>query len=145
MGPGNGIHIGVQTTHEANVQPGTQPLILAVLEDLFFGIKISEAAKKAGARLVMAKTPEAFWARVADKPALIVFDLTCQAMEPLELLHALRQPEYAGLATLGYLPHVQEGLRQQALAAGCARVMPRSAFSSQVEALILEAVGTPAP
>ncbi|MCU0226293.1 MAG: response regulator [Bryobacterales bacterium] len=138
----------VEPTQQSIATDSPQPLIVAVLEDLFFGIKISEAAKKAGARLVITKTAEAFWARVAHQPALIVFDLTCQSLDPLELLRTLGASPHAGVATLGYLPHVQEHLRQQAIQAGCQRVMPRSAFSGQVDALVrdaLAAAAQPAP
>ncbi|MCW5966300.1 MAG: response regulator [Bryobacterales bacterium] len=136
-----GIHNRVEHTLDSTAPSSASPLILAVLEDLFFGIKISEAAKRAGARMVIAKTPDAFWTRVEDAPSLIVLDLNCASMEPLALLAKLRDnPAFKEIPTLGYLPHVQEELRRQAIDAGCGRVLPRSAFSSQVDALIREAV-----
>jgi CheY-like chemotaxis protein len=118
-----------------------QPLVVAVVEDLFFGIKIHEAAKRAGARMVFTKTPEAFWQKVAERPVLIVLDLNYRAMEPLGLLTRLNQGgQLSEIPTLGYLPHVQEDLRRAATEAGCQRVLPRSVFSSEVDALIRDAV-----
>lgn len=115
--------------------------MIAVVEDLFFGIKISDAAKRAGARMVFAKTPEAFWQRMEDLPALVVFDLNYSTMNPLSLVAALTASErFSQVPTVGYLPHVQDELRQAAIAAGCAKVLPRSAFSTQVDALVQEAL-----
>jgi DNA-binding NarL/FixJ family response regulator len=127
----------ITTPTSPSTEPG--PLVLAVVEDLFFGIKIHEAAKRSGARMIFAKTQDAFWQKVGEQPALIVFDLNYSAMEPLSLLEQLQQ-RAPSLATVGYLPHVQEKLRRAAAAAGCQRVLPRSAFSTEVETLIRNAV-----
>jgi len=89
--------------------------------------------------MVFAKTKDAFWQKVGEQPALIVFDLNYGAMEPLSLLEQLQQLAPA-LPTVGYLPHVQEELRRAAAEAGCQRVLPRSAFSSEVETIIRNAV-----
>ncbi len=96
--------------------------------------------------MVMPKTPEAFWSRVEEGPALIVFDLTCNTMDTLGLITGVKaHPRGAEIPTLAFLPHVQEELRQKAIAAGCGRVMPRSAFSGQVDVLIREAIVAAAP
>lgn len=89
--------------------------------------------------MVFAKTQDAFWQQVGEQPALIVFDLNYSAMEPLALLEQL-QEQAPALPTVGYLPHVQEELRRAAAVAGCQRVLPRSAFSTEVETLIRNAV-----
>lgn len=117
--------------------------MLGVLEDLFFGVKITDAAKQAGCRTVYARTAEAFWSQMQQGPVLVVIDLTCQAMQPLSLLAQLREhPEFCKVPTLGFLPHVLEDLKRQALEAGCQRVVPRSVFSSRAGALIAEAVAS---
>jgi len=123
-----------------------KPLIVGVLEDLFFGVQISDAARRAGARAEFTKTPGAFWKWAEQRPALIVLDLTCGAMEPLALLRQLQgDARFASIPTIGYLPHVQEELRREAVAAGCGRILPRSAFGAQIERLIREAVAESSP
>lgn len=118
------------------------PLIVAVVEDLFFGTKIADAAKRAGAGIVFATASEALWRRIEAMPALLIFDLACEKLQPLEVLRQLKaDSRYAGIPTLGFLPHVREDLRREAVAAGCATVLPRSAFASRMDAVIREALG----
>lgn len=114
-----------------------EPVVLGVLSDLFFGIKVAEAAKRAGGRMRMVKSEEELLALAAEKPALIVFDLQQTSLEPARLLRALKaEPALNSIPTLAYFSHVQEELRREALAAGCDHVLPRSVFTQRVEELV---------
>ncbi len=114
-----------------------EPVVLGVLNDLFFGVKVAEAAKKAGGRMRMVKSEEELLSLAANAPALVVFDLQQASLNPAGLLRALKaDPALAGIPTLGYFSHVQEELRREALAAGCDQVMPRSVFTQRVEELV---------
>ncbi len=104
--------------------------LLAIVEDLFFAVKIEGAAKGAGVALQFAKT-EASALAAAPTAELILLDLNCKGIDVLDLLARL-----PGDKVIGFVSHVQTELRQAAAAAGCGRVMARSAFSDQLPAIL---------
>ena len=109
--------------------------VLAVVSDLFFSVKISEAAKRNGLALEFVKEGNEVFekARSAPKPSLIVFDLNFDAVSPLELIAQLKgNAETKGVSLLGYLSHLQGELKVQAQEAGCDMVMARSALSQNM-------------
>ena len=99
--------------------------LIAVMDDLFFTVKVQDGAKRAGMHVRFVKTEEAAVAAEAD---LVVVDLNCKAIDPLRLMAALKGKR----RVIGYLSHVQTELRRQALDAGYDAVYPRSAFSSKL-------------
>ena len=129
-------------------QPETPPetarkeaIVVGVLSDLFFGIKVAEAAKRAGGRMRMVKSEAELMELAADGPAMIVFDLQQASLQPGRLLRALKaDPALSGIPTLAYFSHVQEELRHEALEAGCDLVLPRSVFTQRVDELVGECV-----
>ena len=107
--------------------------VLAVVSDLFFSVKLTEAAKRSGLALEFVKDPEELMEKAKTKPSLIVFDLNFEAAGPLELIHALKgKPDTKGISLIGYLSHVQGELKLQAQEAGCDMVMARSALSQNL-------------
>ena len=107
----------------------TMSEIVAVMDDLFFMVKVQDGAKRAGMNLKIVKTEEAAEAAEAD---LVVVDLNCKAIDPLRLMAALKGKR----RVIGYLSHVQTELRQQALDAGFEAVYPRSAFSQKLAEIL---------
>jgi hypothetical protein len=81
--------------------------VLAVVSDLFFSVKLTEAAKRCGLALEFVKDPE----------------------EVLENAKLKGNAVTKGVSLLGYLSHIQVELKQSAQDAGCDMVMARSAFS----------------
>lgn len=108
--------------------------ILAVVSDLFFSVKLSEAAKRANLALEFVKEGAQVIEKAHhEKPALIIFDLNFASVEPLSLITRLKvAPETKGINLIGYLSHVQAELKQNAQEAGCDMVMARSAFSQNL-------------
>jgi len=107
--------------------------VLAVVNDLFFSVKLTEAAKRSGLALEFVKDAEQVIERAAGKPSLIIFDLNFDAVQPLKLIAKLKaSPETKGVSLIGYLSHVQVELKQKAQEAGCDMVMARSAFSQNL-------------
>ena len=107
--------------------------VLAVVNDLFFSVKISEAAKRNGLALEFVKDSGEVLAKAKEKPSLIVFDLNFDAVEPLDLITKLKgSAETKSVSLLGYLSHLQSELKVQAQDAGCDMVMARSAFSQNM-------------
>ncbi len=108
--------------------------ILAVVSDLFFSVKLSEAAKRANLALEFVKEGHQVIEKAHhEKPALIIFDLNFESVEPLSLITRLKDsPDTKGINLIGYLSHVQAELKQNAQEAGCDMVMARSAFSQNL-------------
>ena len=107
--------------------------VLAVVNDLFFSVKLTEAAKRNGLTLEFIKEGKLLLEKAGEKPSLIIFDLNFEAVEPLKLISELKgQPLTKGISLIGYLSHIQADLKQQAQQAGCDMVMARSAFSQNM-------------
>jgi len=107
--------------------------VLAVVSDLFFSVKLTEAAKRAGLALEFVKDPKELIEKAQTKPSLIIFDLNMDAAEPLKLISELKSaPATKGVSLIGYLSHIQAELKQQAQEAGCDMVMARSALSQNL-------------
>ncbi len=104
--------------------------VLAVVTDLFFSVKLSEAAKRNGLALEFVKDSKEVLEKAKSKPSLIVFDLNFEAVNPLQLIAKLKgNADTKGISLIGYLSHIQAELKQQAQQAGCDMVLARSAFS----------------
>ncbi len=107
--------------------------VLAVLNDLFFSVKLADAAKRAGLDLEFVKDAQQVMEKAQRKPAIVVLDLNFEAVSPLELVSALKAgAETKGISLIGYVSHVQGELKLQAQQAGCDMVLARSAFSQSI-------------
>ena len=116
--------------------------ILGVMSDLFFTVKIIDAAKKAGLTAEFVKEKPRALEKAKDRPAMIVIDLNCDAADPLGLIAAIKEnPETASIPMLGFVSHVQVQRRQRAEQAGCDTVVPRSVFAERLSDLLAAAVG----
>jgi PleD family two-component response regulator len=112
--------------------------ILAVVEDLLFTVKISDAAKRAGLDVEFVKSERDVIDKAThEKPLLIILDLNFSAVQPLKLISKLKSNgEMKQISLIGYLSHVQGELKQQAQEAGANVVMARSAFSQNLPQIL---------
>ena len=111
--------------------------VLAVLEDLFFTVKINESAKRAGVGITFVKSEYDVLEQAKNHPALIIVDLNFQGVDPLNLIRKLKADENTKRVSLiGYVSHVQGELKQQAQEAGCDMVLARSAFSQNLPQIL---------
>jgi PleD family two-component response regulator len=112
--------------------------ILAVVEDLMFTVKISDAAKRAGLEVEFVKSERDVLEKAAqEKPLLIILDLNFGAVEPLDLISKMKSDGATKqISVIGYLSHVQGELKQQAQEAGANIVMARSAFSQNLQQIL---------
>ena len=118
--------------------------MLAVVSDLFFSVKISDAAKRAGLPVEFIKDEQEVIAKAKTKPTLIIFDLNFDDVEPIKLISKLKNgSDYKGISLIGYLSHVQAELKIKAQEAGCDMVMARSAFSQNLPIILKRHSGTP--
>ena len=105
--------------------------ILAVVDDLFFIVKIHDAAKRAGMLVEFLKSEQDLLDKsLAEPPALVIVDLNCTSARPLELIARLkREAALRGVSVIAFVSHVQGELKMQAHTAGADMVLARSAFS----------------
>ena len=122
---------------------GTPKKILAVLQDLFFTVKINEAAKRAGVAVDFVKSETDALDQAAVGPALIILDLNFAGVDHLKLIRELKsRAATKNIGLLGYLSHIQGELKQQAQEAGCDVVLPKSAFSQNLLQILKRHAGT---
>lgn len=107
---------------------------VAVLDDLFFASKIREAARSAGVDIDFVKGSEGIVEVLESKvPSLVIVDLNCKNVDTIGLIRKIKDSEYLkGVHVIGYHPHVEKDLKQQAYDAGYDTVLPRSWFSMHV-------------
>jgi PleD family two-component response regulator len=111
--------------------------ILAVLDDLFFTVKINESAKRAGLPVEFIKSERDVLEKAKAHPALIIIDLNYAGIDSLKLVQDLKAAEDTKrVRLLGYLSHVQGELKQKAQEAGCNMVLARSAFSQNLPQIL---------
>jgi PleD family two-component response regulator len=107
--------------------------VLAAVSDLFFSVKLTEAAKRAGLALEFVTDSQQILEKAKSRPSLIIFDLNLEAVEPVSLIAKLKEDQDTkGISLIGYLSHIQVDLKQQAQEAGCDMVLARSAFSQNM-------------
>jgi PleD family two-component response regulator len=109
-------------------------MIVCVLDDLLFSVKISTAAKAIGADVYFERTPGMALARIKEKqPSLAIFDLNSARLDPLAVIAQLKSdPETRGIRTLGFVSHVHADTIAAARDAGIDEVLARSAFADQL-------------
>jgi PleD family two-component response regulator len=130
MFPSRGVRL---VAERISMQKQEPKRVLAVLNDLFFSVKLADAAKRAGLDLEFVKDASQVLEKAQRKPAFIVLDLNFEAVGPLSLIAALKADAATkGVSLIGYVSHVQGELKQQAHEAGCDMVLARSAFSQSM-------------
>ena len=114
--------------------------VLAVMSDLFFSVKINDAAKKLGMSVAFVKDKELVLQKVKSKPSMIILDLNCEIAEPLDLIARIKQdPETKDITIISFVSHVQTELKQKAQQSGCDVVVARSAFAQNLETILKNA------
>ena len=111
--------------------------VLAMLDDLFFTVKINEAAKRAGLSVTFVKSQRDVLDQAAAGAALIILDLNFADIQPVDLIRKLKADSAVQkISLLGYVSHVQGELKLEAQEAGCDMVLARSAFSQSLQQIM---------
>ncbi|HTD23786.1 MAG TPA: hypothetical protein VK738_14095 [Terriglobales bacterium] len=114
--------------------------IFAFVEDLFFMTKIMDTARRLNVKVEFVKTLDELMEKVGsqaeEKPSLVIFDLNNVNAKPLTTIPKIKSKLKKGTSILGFVSHVQGDLKMKAQEAGCDSVMPRSAFSQNLPALL---------
>jgi DNA-binding NarL/FixJ family response regulator len=113
-------------------------MIIAVLDDLFFSVKIRTAAKTLGTEVYFERAPELVLDTIRSKaPRLVIFDLDSGKMRPMDAIAAMKaDAALRDVPTLGFVSHVHDDVIARARAAGIDQVMARSAFVDRLGAIL---------
>ncbi len=111
--------------------------VVALMDDLFFQMKLAETAKHLGVEVKVATTADALAGLLDPAPKLLIVDLNSRS-QPIAAIQRLRL-EKNGVRIVAFLSHVQTELAAQARAAGCDEVLPRSAFTQNLAAILAPA------
>ena len=113
-------------------------MIVAVIDDLFFSIKIKTAAKTLGAEVYFERAPDQVLDAIRSKsPRLVIFDLDSAKMRPMDAIAAMKgDAALRGIPTLGFVSHVHDDVIATARAAGIDQVLARSAFVDRLGSIL---------
>jgi len=111
--------------------------IVGLMDDLFFQMKVLETAKQLGMQFKVANTAESLMELIATSSKLVIIDLNARngAIQAIERVRAGKN----SVRMVGFLSHVQVDLAEQARAAGCDEVMPRSKFTQNLAQILSSA------
>ena len=109
-------------------------MVLCVVDDLIFSVRISTAARALGTETFFERNPDQVIPRIREKqPSLVILDLNGTKLRPLDVIAAMKSdPALSAIPTLGYVSHVHTDLIAAARAAGIDEVLARSAFSERL-------------
>ena len=113
--------------------------VVALMDDLFFQMKLAETAKHLGLEVKVAANYDGLAPLLEPPPRLLIVDLNSRS-GPVAVIERIRATKN-GLRIVGFLSHVQVELAQQARAAGCDEVLPRSAFTKNLAEILSAAKG----
>jgi len=82
----------------------------------------------------VATNGDALLSLLEPAPNLVIVDLNARS-HPLAAIERVRAAQ-KDLRVIGFLSHVQRELAEQAQVAGCNEVMPRSAFTQNLAAIL---------
>ena len=113
--------------------------VIALMDDLFFQMKVAETAKHLGLEFKVAGNGDALLALLERHPKLIIIDLNARS-GPIQGIERLRAANN-GARVVAFLSHVQGELAAQARAAGCDQVLARSSFTQNLATILGAAKG----
>jgi CheY-like chemotaxis protein len=108
--------------------------VVALMDDLFFQMKLAETAKQLGVEVKVATSGDALMGLMASEPKLVIVDLNARS-QPLQAIEKLRRTRKE-VRVVGFLSHVQTELAAQAQAAGCDEVLARSSFTQNLATIL---------
>jgi CheY-like chemotaxis protein len=108
--------------------------VVALMDDLFFQMKLAETAKQLGVEVKVATNGDALMGLMESAPRLVIVDLNARS-QPLQAIEKVRQNN-KDVRVVAFLSHVQTQLAAQAQAAGCTEVLPRSSFTQNLAAIL---------
>lgn len=108
--------------------------VVALMDDLFFQMKLAETAKQLGVEVKVATNGDALLELMGTSPKLVIVDLNARS-QPLQAIEKVRQNN-KDVRVVAFLSHVQTQLAAQAQALGCTEVLSRSSFTQNLAAIL---------
>jgi DNA-binding NarL/FixJ family response regulator len=108
--------------------------VVALMDDIFFQMKVAETAKHLGIEFKVATTTDALLSLLDPRPQLVIIDLNARS-QPVDAIVKLRAAS-KDIRVVAFLSHVQRELAEQARNAGCDEVMPRSSFTQNLAEIL---------
>ena len=109
--------------------------ILAVVDDLLFTSKISGALEPAGHSVKVLSSPAAALIHThTHRPDLVIVDLGVQGGDPIDMIRILKTE--LALPVLAFTRHTDLDGQQRASEWGCDRVVARSEFFLDINAIV---------
>jgi DNA-binding NarL/FixJ family response regulator len=108
--------------------------VVALMDDIFFQMKIAETAKHLGIEFKVATNTDALLGLLEPRPQLVIVDLNARN-QPIDAIVKLRAAS-KDIRVVAFLSHVQRELAEQARKAGCDEVMPRSSFTQNLAEIL---------
>jgi DNA-binding NarL/FixJ family response regulator len=108
--------------------------VVALMDDIFFQVKVAETAKHLGIEFKVATTTDALLGLLEPRPQLVIVDLNARS-QPIDAIVKLRAAS-KDIRVVAFLSHVQRELAEQARIAGCDEVMPRSSFTQNLAEIL---------
>ena len=113
-------------------------MVLCVVDDLMFSVKISTTAKARGVSIYFERNPANVLSSIREKePSLVIFDLDSVKLRPMEAIAAMKaDPLLRVVPTVGFVSHVQTATIAEARRAGIDEVLARSTFSERLPEIL---------
>lgn len=108
--------------------------VVALMDDIFFQMKVAETAKHLGIEFKVATNADALLGLLNPRPQLVIVDLNARS-QPIDAIVKLRAAA-KDIRIVAFLSHVQRELAEQAKNAGCDEVMPRSSFTQNLAEIL---------
>jgi len=108
--------------------------VVALMDDLFFQMKVAETAKHLGVEFKVAANADVLATMLEPPTKLIIVDLNAKS-DPVATLARIRATQKE-LPIVSFLSHLQVHLAAQAKAAGSTEVLPRSAFTQNLASIL---------
>jgi len=123
---------------DARVQTETRPPLAALVQDLFFRSKITEATRHLGIVALIEERPEDFEDAVREeRPGIALIDLGLRGVDwPTSVRRLRADPEFATLPIIAFGPHMDLEARERALAAGCTEFLANSKIATDLAHIV---------
>jgi CheY-like chemotaxis protein len=120
---------------------GRQQPVLALVDDLFFTLKIGDAAKYLGLPIQFAASVPEFFGRLAGaRPALVIVDLALSGVDIAEFFTRLSGDlPQAAVPILGYTTHA-DWKRTSPLHEKCTKVVTKDTLSRNLAGLMQQLI-----
>ena len=114
--------------------------VLALVDDLMFLSRVREAARGAGVEVRPVRRPTQLVEGVRDGGRLVLVDADSSRLPWSDALAALRAERLLDtVPVVAFFSHVEPEQAERARAAGCDRVLARSAFVKELPTLVARA------